>query len=118
MSEPPPAAAIIALDIAAKAAPLVACSAARAAGAPGVPAAALVAVSAAKIAASEVAFAACNPAAAASGIPRQAGINPMRTVILPGPGVKTGGNPWATLSIFDLAAGPVGIKFISSNFRL
>jgi hypothetical protein len=101
----------MALDMADRAAVLHACSAAKAAGAPGVPAAALVAVSAAKIAASDVALAADKAATAANGIPRHAGRKPIKTLVLPGPMVKTGGNGWATLSKIR-AAGPVGIKIL------
>jgi hypothetical protein len=59
---------------------------------------------------SDACFAACNAAAAAAGIPRQAGKYPIKTFMLPGPGVKTGGKGCITLSVI-LAAGPVGIIF-------
>ena len=93
----------------------MACSAAYAAGAPGVPAAAAVAAIETFTATSAAVFAACSAATAASGIPRQAGRNPMKTFKLPGPGINTGGSGCATLSVV-LAAGPWGIIFISIQF--
>src|SRR5438270_1589201 len=107
----PADAPVIALDMAASVAPLRVCSAAKAAGAPGVPAAAAVAATAVWIAMSAAVFADCKAATAANGIPRQAGMKPIITVGLPGPGVKTGGSPCAVVSILDLAAGPCGISY-------
>src|SRR5688572_15802962 len=105
MSEPP-AAAVIALPIAAAAPDLTSSSAALAAGAAGVPAAATVAASAVFMAASEMAFAACIAAATAGFTPRQAGCPPMMTVIAVGPPVITGGNGCETGSP-SLAAGGI-----------
>ena len=105
-----PAIPLIMLLIAVSVAVFVACSAAYAAGAPGVPAAAAVAATAVFTAMSATTFAAWRAAAAAAGIPRHAGKKPIKTFILPGPGVKTGGSGWATLSVI-LAAGPCGICF-------
>src|SRR5574339_99458 len=79
-------------------------SAALATGAPGVPAAARVAASAVLMAVSAICFADCNAAAEARGIPRQAGNPPIKTLMLPGPPVKTGGIGCATESVI-LAAG-------------
>src|SRR2546430_2209279 len=107
----PPAAPEIMLPIVAAHVALVVSSAALAAGAPGVPAAAIVAACATWIAVSEPCFAACNAAAAAAVTPRQAGRNPISTFMLPGPGVRTGGKGCATLSVI-LAASPVGILLI------
>lgn len=106
----PAAAPVIALDIEASAADLAACSAAAAAGAPGVPAAAAVAATAVWIAVSAAALADCKAATAASGMPRHAGANPIKTFGLPGPGDSVGGKPCAVVSINALAAGPVGIS--------
>jgi hypothetical protein len=107
----------IALPIEARVAVFVASSATFAAGAPGVPAAASVAASAVLIAVSATVLAACNAPTAAKSIPRQAGKNPIKTFILPGPGISMGGNGWATVSVI-LAAGPVGIIFHSLNFLI
>jgi hypothetical protein len=104
----PAAAPDIIEPIAAAAAAFVASSAAFAAGAPGVPAAARVAASAVFIVASETAFAACNAAATAGLTPRQAGRNPISTVVAVGPPVNTGGNGCATESVI-LAAGGINV---------
>lgn len=113
----PPDAAEIALDIELKAAVLAASSANFAAGAPGVPAAAVEAATAVWIAVSATVFAAWSAATAASGIPRHAGRKPIKTFKLPGPGDSTGGSGWTTLSVI-LAAGPVGIcLFIDSGLQ-
>ncbi len=106
----PAAALVIAEDIEERAAVFVASSAAFAAGAPGVPAAAVEAATAVLIAASAADFAACSAATAASGIPRQAGMKPINTETLPGPGERVGGSGCAVVSIKALAAGPVGIS--------
>ena len=92
------------LLIVAEAVALAPCSAAKAAGAPGVPAAALVAASAAWMAVSLACLADCKAATAAAGIPLHAGKLPISTLWLPGPPVNTGGKGWATLSVI-LAAG-------------
>src|SRR3982751_1406884 len=102
----PPAAAEIALPIAAAAPALTSSSAAFAAGAPGVPAAATVAASAVLIAASDIAFAACIAAAAAGLTPRHDAKKPIITVIAVGPPVKTGGRGCETGSVI-LAAGGI-----------
>ena len=104
----PPAAPVIIEPMVAAAVALAVCSAASAAGAPGVPAAAMVAASATWIAASEVALAAWIAAAAAAVTPRQAGRPPISTVKLPGPGWSTGGSGCATGSRMR-AAGPFGM---------
>lgn len=72
-----------------------------AAGSPGVPEAAATAVS-------EIVFAVCSAATAASGIPRQAGLNPIKVLMLPGAGTRVPGKGCAVVSSI-LAAGPVGI---------
>jgi hypothetical protein len=99
---------VIMPPICAAAAALMDSSAAFAAGAPGVPAAAMVAASAALIAVSDTCLADWSTAAAAAGTPRQAGKDPMNTLELPGPGPSNGGRGWATLSL-TLAAGFPGI---------
>src|SRR5215510_6009265 len=99
---------VIMLPIIAAAAALVASSAAFAAGNPGVPNADNVATSATWIVISEICLAACNAPAAAPGMPRQAGNFPMNTFGLPGPGPRTGGAGWMTLSV-NRAAGLPGI---------
>jgi hypothetical protein len=101
----PPAADDIALPIVAAAVAFTVSSAAFAAGAPGVPAAASVAASATWMAASDIALAACIAAATAGFTPRQAGRNPIITVIAVGPPVRTGGNGCATGSVIRAAAG-------------
>jgi hypothetical protein len=108
ISVPPAAAALIAELMDARVAALTACSAAYAAGAPGVPAAAEVAASAVFIVASAALFADCNAATASSGIPRQVGSAPQKTLVLPGPPVNTGGSGCITESV-NRAANPCGI---------
>jgi len=70
-----------------------------------VPAAARVAASAVLITASDAALAAWIPAAAPAGTPRHAGLPPINTFKLPGPGPSTGG-----IGCNTLAAGPVGME--------
>src|SRR5215831_7045491 len=105
---------VIRLLICAAAAALVASSAAFAAGAPGVPAAASVAASATWMVISDVCLAACNAPATAPGMPRQAGSIPINTFGLPGPGPRTGGAGWRTLSV-KRAAGFPGIQTLHSH---
>ncbi|MEH2300417.1 MAG: hypothetical protein V7K88_15750 [Nostoc sp.] len=80
------------------------CSAARAAGAPGVPAAALLAASAAKTVVLEDVLADSKPATAGASTPRHARKDPINTLLLPGPPVNTGGKGCATLSVILAAA--------------
>src|SRR5215831_20807144 len=108
---------VIMLPIIAAAAALVASSAAFAAGSPGVPNADNVATSATWIAISDVCLAACNAPATAAGMPRQAGSIPMNTFGLPGPGPRTGGAGWMTLSVKRAAGFPGIMTSYSHQFR-
>src|SRR5271165_1847 len=101
----PFAAELMAAPIVVATAAFVVSSAVLAASAPGVPEAARVAASAAWMAASEVCFAFWRAAAVAAGTPRHAGMPPIRTFALPGPGPNTGGRGWATGSLNRAACG-------------
>jgi hypothetical protein len=108
----PPAALVIVELICASCCVFTNSSAAFAAGAPGVPIAAAVAAAAVFSAMSDAALAAWSPAAAAVGIARQAGRNPMSVFRLPGPGVSTGGNGCTTGSVIR-AAGGISTKILT-----
>src|SRR5271157_4295659 len=107
-------AADMAADIVVVAVCSTSASAVFAAGRPGVPAAVAVAVMAVATVVSLIVLADISPAAAAKGIPRQAGWLPIRTFTLPGPGPSTGGRGWATGSP-TRAAGPWGMIELSSR---